>query len=1073
MTKLRELVDDILEAEDALPDKDTLMDIDQGSSLPSPADIFFDLVGGAPILNSVTLFKLLKYGRICARPLADAPASGSRPIESSSSASGITEPSQLSELPHADLSRVMRILERAVKSSENMDPFPIVASATKDNTPKKKKGKAKKAKPKARTRSKSRSPQRQASDDEEDEEVVDEEEMDQDPDESDRTIDGRGRPAAADGEVDMDAVQLGLSSKVDAVAHSVIAAECCLTLLAADQLPKALVSEDLIRYCVDALKVSLEKTLLPFVEACGSTFHGGINHLVLEKLVEALAPPKPKKGKKAEPIPASAAACSRSLGPLFHQSCSALAQLQKLVKLSSLNLPDSIVIAAVYVGLAPFFALEPEPASGNGASEAAKAAARGRAAMGALGGDSAMRGMRLPALNLLRNIFARHSGQRQWIVEEILTSLIRLPDLKKNRRQYGLRNGRAINSVNALLLQLIQTAAFGVQGGDLEEVGAVSGVARAVAELESEAQLAQGAPVDDEASKLRSSVKGLEGPDQAAKSIASYLMQRVGQNKVFKASADVSYASIVDNLMTDLLNTLFLPEWPASSLLLSRFCGIFASSLEDSKSSLDAKSVALEHLGTIAARLCQNEQASNKSSKALLGINKAEIEWDMEALQSLSGAYRSILEHLENAEVDDQTAESASDFFLTQWASELSMSILRTEGAAKEAQQGGSSPEAIDRINTFRSFLLQEFHDCTTRTPTKSDNVFDTRSEEDYFVVSALTAQIMPTTTFMVTFDFARQQLVAATNEAAVGNRTRAIRGLRNISVIDSALLNRADVRTAVESRLVDASSGVRESAVGLLGKYVLRDHSRIAAHYEQLAARIHDAGLGVRKRALRLLGKFFTVATEERLRIDACVKIVRCVNDEDVGVQSLAVSTIGEMWLGMSASEAAGDNKSKAKLSASSDEEGKEINSKIPNGEGSAETSAMAAVILSVASVIRERPSPLEEVFRRLLKKREDGGSAELLGRLRQLSNTMIDNLVESHDAPVADTLNRIKTVHILVSTNPTILTVGKAKLLLPYLKGAQSVSVFKLFDSSPLDLIPYSFFFIPLLFSSTLTAG
>ncbi len=48
------------------------------------------------------------------------------------------------------------------------------------------------------------------------------------------------------------------------------------------------------------------------------------------------------------------------------------------------------------------------------------------------------------------------------MIEEILTSLTKLTDMKKNRRQYSLRNGKGIHSINALLLQLIQAASHGV-----------------------------------------------------------------------------------------------------------------------------------------------------------------------------------------------------------------------------------------------------------------------------------------------------------------------------------------------------------------------------------------------------------------------------------------------------------------------------------------------------------------------------------------------------------------------------------------------------------------------------------
>lgn len=84
----------------------------------------------------------------------------------------------------------------------------------------------------------------------------------------------------------------------------------------------------------------------------------------------------------------------------------------------------------------------------------------------------------------MRQIFGRHENQRSWIVQEVLISLIKLPDIKKSQKQFQyvsfscatrssvadvfvlvrrLRDGRAIHIVSALLLQLIQSCTYGVR----------------------------------------------------------------------------------------------------------------------------------------------------------------------------------------------------------------------------------------------------------------------------------------------------------------------------------------------------------------------------------------------------------------------------------------------------------------------------------------------------------------------------------------------------------------------------------------------------------------------------------
>jgi len=124
---------------------------------------------------------------------------------------------------------------------------------------------------------------------------------------------------------------------------------------------------------------------------------------------------------------------------------------------------DDIVIQIVYISIGPFFIADPQM-SGKGRSEKAVKGKTAEAAMGVLGGKSGLRGLRMAALGLLRTvrsrsrylekeeeteearkltragffkqIFGRHENQRSWVVQEVLMSLIKLPDIKKSQKQF-------------------------------------------------------------------------------------------------------------------------------------------------------------------------------------------------------------------------------------------------------------------------------------------------------------------------------------------------------------------------------------------------------------------------------------------------------------------------------------------------------------------------------------------------------------------------------------------------------------------------------------------------------------
>lgn len=53
---------------------------------------------------------------------------------------------------------------------------------------------------------------------------------------------------------------------------------------------------------------------------------------------------------------------------------------------------------------------------------------------------------------------------------------------------------------------------------------------------------------------------------------------------------------------------------------------------------------------------------------------------------------------------------------------------------------------------------------------------------------------------------------------------------------------------------MVDSHAQVRESAVELIGRFVLYDEEYVRKYYSQIAERILDTGVAVRKRVIRIM---------------------------------------------------------------------------------------------------------------------------------------------------------------------------------------------------------------------------
>lgn len=488
--KLQQLMMDLFEADDACIEPD---DREEGETPPECA-AFFAVIDGHTVLRSDVIFRVLKTTWSCSK----ADATSTR-LEDSNEG-----PLRLRDLSIHEVGRLLRILERGLKLAEGLEPFKEARRPVATLTGRQSRGNTKGSK---KLKGKDLS-------------------LTHDIDEEGPTC------ANGDGVADEPETLGQLSEKFGKLAYSVLSANCILSIMAGDELAKPLLSEDAIQPCFEAVKAALDHVILPFVDACnGSTSKGSSS---IDTLISALAPSKPKGRKQKDKNgerDGDAVRCANNLEQLFKQTCAAFSQAHKLIQMPSLVMSETIVNNAVYAAIGPFFAGEPDAGSGAGTSEASKAAHRGRTALAAFGsGVSPMKSLRLPALNFLRRIFARQKEQRQWIIEEILANLTKLPDLKRTRRQHVLRNGKTISSVTALLLHLIQSAAHGLDGDPKDNDSDMLTLDKGLNESE-EMEVDTAHMLLDKATTspsydLETLRNALEGPNQAALAVANYLVNR-------------------------------------------------------------------------------------------------------------------------------------------------------------------------------------------------------------------------------------------------------------------------------------------------------------------------------------------------------------------------------------------------------------------------------------------------------------------------------------------------------------------------------------------------------------------
>ncbi|KAF8133417.1 hypothetical protein EV363DRAFT_1470656 [Boletus edulis] len=792
-----------------------------------------------------------------------------------------------------------------------------------------------------------------------------------------------------------------LTVRLEVSRDSILAAECCMALLSGEGLTKQLYSEELITTCLSTVKNQLTMVVYPFVEGTGVS---GATSPQLNCILRYTH--------------SSCGELRRLLTELFQALAAALPRINSLFSADGVSMSDAIIIQAVYIAIGPFFVVESAESDTKGKRE--------NVVLSTLG-NSAMRGLRLDALSIIRSVFANHEDQRSWIIEEILSSLIKLSNSHKKAGQFRLRDGRSIRTVSALLLQLVQTSARDVRIAARNISKTRQN--RALRNQDSTTEKAKDVVFDEQdVEEIQLYMSGLDSANNAAKTIVLFLTQRSGKGKLTKNSNEAEYRIILDNLISDLLVVLYWPEWPAASLILSVVCKFMVASLDDVKTSVHidtnaAKAIALDHLGVIAARLRSSTiKVRQRCGKhPLVPLDEILSTENVQDFKTLLARHEAISFHLLKRSSDDQAYESARELTSTIWGHELANALRILRVALPSEDDGRRTQKSSATLNLCLKLRTALSEVWTHR----STDVFDVGSEEEAARVDLLAEEIGTVQNLRSSFGPILNVVLMALDAPPVFMRTKALRALGQIVTSDSSILSTANVRRAIEGHLLDSSPAVRDAAVELIGRYMIESPEVVGDYYSRIADRIADTGLGVRKRVIKLLKQYYGVTEDLARRVDICTKLVLRMLDEDDTVKDLAVKTMEELWFQNTPSQAAPP---KGKPPSSS------------NTQDKASLLMKVSIIMGVSAYFKDKQSPLEDLLHKIMSSQNPVDAPSMHAKYSEICETLIDGLVDASDLPGFTVQSCIRMLYLFATAYPSVLSGSNASTLLPYLKNPSS---------------------------------
>ncbi|KAL4958007.1 sister chromatid cohesion C-terminus-domain-containing protein [Aspergillus filifer] len=514
-------------------------------------------------------------------------------------------------------------------------------------------------------------------------------------------------------------------------------------------------------------------------------------------------------------------------------------------------------------------------------------------------GSQKYESVRRGAMDVLAKIFSKYPDQRPFILDEILVSLEKLPSTRQSARQFKLADGKNIQLLTALVMQLVQTTALDTPSPRSRKTK------RKIVKSEDNNEESDGADEtynddDDEADvsleRLAAKVNRLY--DNALRS-AQYIIKFIVQRAMTSTkTGDQPYRNILDLFTEDLIGVLGSTDWPAAELLLRIMASHMISIADLDKSPATAKSMALELLGWMGSAIsdlisvAQHLLPAMEESDTQLTDSLKQLfdEYSSRALhpQDLvvaDGPYRMTLEYFLN----DQTTNnwqltSARGFLLAQWAKTF-CSIYYNSEDKEEVTYDDASEDLVDLIAKLFSDPL------SLETHRKFDKIPNAHGKFAY-ILTVLNSS------FCKAFDTILKVLLNSITSDQAKVRSRSLKSVIYMLEKDPSLLDRdASVMRVILRCATDASPMVRDSALSLIAKCIVLKPNLEEEGCQSILACAGDAAAGVRKRCIGLLKDIYLKTSRVELKMAILDSFLQRTVDLEEGVAVLARQTFEEIW--------------------------------------------------------------------------------------------------------------------------------------------------------------------------------
>lgn len=518
--------------------------------------------------------------------------------------------------------------------------------------------------------------------------------------------------------------------------------------------------------------------------------------------------------------------------------------------------------------------------------------------------------MQARAVDVVVAAFKQYPEHRSLILDNLLVALLKLPTTGRHLRRYMLPedDSKSVQALSAMLMQCVQMSVT------FEE-----------APSENAVRDGAGKPGDG-----AGSASGY-GP---AFQWSHYFWKELLKGWHSARAQEIDIKALMQNLVSDLLTALNMPEWPVASLMLLSLCAQLLSSHGINSPEIRVRELAMDFLGQVAARI-KEDTATCEREKTWTDLFAGDVE---DAEDAVAPETLAAFEMAQQDAADARSSSDSADMQVTESgradALVLEAMLLRhvrqvearsqapggAEGSAFTFALAQLSREAERRGVGFRSGGTGVGGDRETYKSLASvlkSHVDASGGFSDAAGHSGVSGAFLPRELAIRLFRALQQQLplarqlhilverlLGALEDPAITVRAAAVRALSAVVDADPRVLEWDTVRLAVQRRMSDNGTMVRSAVIDLLGKHVVRDARVAETYYAAIVARISDVGVSVRKRVIHILHDCIQNAPDFKHGVEALRFLAFRILDDDVGIQELIVRIFRELWFSKAPAE-------------------------------------------------------------------------------------------------------------------------------------------------------------------------